>query len=201
MTKDLIEAAAWLRGRAGDLPIFVVGESMGAAVAVHAAATSSQLGVDGLVLAAPGAISGSFRRVMASFALRLLNFFAPNGEVTMERRSTRELTPAAAIRLVCDPLVLRGVRPKMAFGLLELAVVAVEDARKVRLPTLTMVGSREDFVNTNCIRQLHRSLAGQKDWRLFKDGPHLLLHWMESESVLTETMRWIDSKIGRDTST
>jgi alpha-beta hydrolase superfamily lysophospholipase len=194
MANDLADTIAWLRGRARELPIFVVGESMGAAVAVHAAATS-ELGAAGLVLAAPGAVSGSLRRLLASFALQLLNFFAPNGEVTLERLRTRELTPAAAIRLVCDPLVLRGVRPKMAFGLLELAVVAVEDARKVKLPTLTMVGSREDFVNTNCIKQLHRSLAGEKEWRRFEDGPHLLLHWTQAESVLNEVTDWIDGRI------
>ena len=175
---------AHLRARLGDLPIFIVGESMGAAMAVHAAARMSDLDVDGLVLAAPGAVSGSARRMFASLAIRLLAFFAPRSEITIERRSTRELTASAAIRLLCDPMVLRGIRPNMAFGLLELAVMAVDDARKVTIPTLTMVGSKENFVNTNCIAQLHKSLAGEKTWRKFEDGPHLLLHWTKADEVL-----------------
>src|SRR6202000_982036 len=51
MTRDVADAVAFLRGRFGELPVFVVGESMGADIAVQAVARG--LAVDGLVLAAP----------------------------------------------------------------------------------------------------------------------------------------------------
>jgi acylglycerol lipase len=195
MVKDLVEAVAHVRARLEGLPIFVVGESMGAAVAVHAAANTPDLDVRGLVLVAPGAVAGSVRRMFASLLVGLLNFFAPKSEITIERLGTGELTAAAAIRLVCDPLVLRSIGPNMAFGLLELAASAVDKARKVTRPTLTMVGSKENFLNTKCIAQLHKSIAGEKSWHIFQGGPHLLLHWIEADSVLAKILAWIDARI------
>ncbi|HEY1614052.1 MAG TPA: alpha/beta fold hydrolase [Rhizomicrobium sp.] len=197
LVEDVGDAVAYLRARFGALPVFIVGESMGAAVAVHAAATNEDLDVAGIVLAAPGAVAGSIRRLLASLFVGVLNFFAPRSEITVERLSASELVPAAAIRLLFDPLVLRAVRPNMAFGLLELATTAVDEARNVTLPTLTMVGSREKFLNVNCIAQLHRLLAGEKSWCNFEGGPHLLLHWVRRDEVLDKVFSWLDARIAR----
>ena len=65
-----------------------------------------------------------------------------------ERISGWELTASSAIRLLSDPLVLRAARPATVFGLLELAAHAVDMAHRVRVPTLTMVGSKEDVLRT-----------------------------------------------------
>jgi alpha-beta hydrolase superfamily lysophospholipase len=197
MVKDAIDAISFIRTRYGNLPLFIVGESMGAAIAVNAAASAADLDVSGIVLAAPGAIAGGLRRLFASLLVRLVEFFAPESELTIERLSARELNASSAIRLLCDPMVLRGVRPRMAFGLLELAAAAVEAARKVTVPTLTMVGSKEDFLRNKCIAQLHKSLAGEKTWREFEGGPHLLLHWQEADKVLAEVLAWIEARIGK----
>jgi len=192
MVKDVDDAAAYVRARFGDLPLFIVGESMGAAIAVNAAAKGAE--VSGIVLAAPGAIAGGIRRLFASLIVRLIEFFAPRSEITIERLNARELGASAAIRLLCDPMVLRGIGPGMAFGLLELAAAAVDAARKVTVPALTMVGSKEDFLRNKCIAQLHRSLAGEKTWLEFEGGPHLLLHWREADKVLAEVFAWIEKR-------
>jgi acylglycerol lipase len=193
MVKDVEDAIGYIRTRFGELPLFIVGESMGAAIAVNAAAKG--VDVSGIVLAAPGAIAGGIRRLFASAVVRLIEFFAPRSEITVERLSARELGASAAIRLLCDPLVLRGIRPRMAFGLLELAAAAVDAARKVTVPALTMVGSKEDFLRTKCIAQLHRALAGDKTWLEFEGGPHLLLHWQDADKVLAEVFAWLDGRI------
>jgi alpha-beta hydrolase superfamily lysophospholipase len=198
MVKDAIDAVSFIRGRYGSLPVFIVGESMGAAIAVNTAAAAPDLDISGIVLAAPGAIAGGLRRMFASLLVRLVEYFAPDSELTIERLSARELNASSAIRLLCDPMVLRGVRPAMAFGLLELAAAAVEAARKVTVPVLTMVGSKEDFLRTKCIAQLHKSLTGEKTWREFEGGPHLLLHWQKSDKVLTEVLGWIEARLGAD---
>lgn len=195
MTHDVVDAIQFLQDRFGALPVFVVGESMGADVAIQTIARGRRAEIAGLILVAPGAVAGLFRRYLWSLAVRAWAFLAPQGEVDVVRLSGREFTPTAAIRLLGDPMVLRSVRPAMASGLLELAISSVLAARKVRVPALTMVGSREDFLYTTCVASLHRNLAGEKTWRVFDGGPHLLFHWRRNEEVIALAADWMAARL------
>ncbi|MEI9888901.1 MAG: alpha/beta hydrolase [Rhizomicrobium sp.] len=165
---------------------------------MHAAARAPDLSLAGIVLAAPGAISGLWRGLFGSAITRVLRFFAPNSRVVVERLSAWEFTPAAAIRLLSDPMVLRRVRPATLFGLFKLSRSAVEEAGHVRIPTLTMVGSKEDVVRIACIERLHAGLGGEKTWQRFADGPHLLLHWKHNDRVLATVFGWIEARLTGD---
>jgi len=198
MIRDVIEAILFLRMRYGsDLPLFIVGESMGAAVAVHSAARAPDLDLAGLVLAAPGAVSGLWRRVVGSLVTRLFHLVLPNGGFRIERVSAWEHAPSAAIRLLGDPMVLRHIRPATLIGLLKLANTAVDQAEHVRVPVLTMVGERDDILRIGCIRRLHDSIAGEKQWAYFPDAPHLLLHWKHNDRVVQRVLSWIDDRLDR----
>jgi hypothetical protein len=63
-----------------------------------------------------------------------------------------------------------------------------------------MVGSQEDFLRIGCIARLYRAFAGDKTWREFDGGPHLLLHWRESDKVLAEIFSWIDARLPKTNS-
>ncbi|HTT96684.1 MAG TPA: alpha/beta fold hydrolase [Rhizomicrobium sp.] len=195
MVQDVVDAIAFLRQRFGDRPVFIIGESMGADIAVQTVAANPDIDVSGLVLAAPGAVSDAFRRLLWGALIRLVSYFAPRSEINVERISGGEFTPAGAIRLLGDPLVLRGVRPAMASGLFDLAVSTNAAAAKVKIPALTMVGSKEDLLYTKCIERLHDALAGPKTLKVFEGGPHLLFHWRNAEAVLDRSISWIESHL------
>ncbi len=196
MIRDAVEAIDFLKRRFGaDLPVFILGESMGAALAVHTAARAPNLRLAGLVLSAPGAVSGTWRRLVGSTLTRVLRFFLPNAGIRIERLSAWDMTAAAAIRLLGDPLVLRHIRPAMLFGLFKLARSAVDEAEHVRIPVLTMVGSKEDLLREACIARLHQGLAGDKLWAHFAGGPHLLLHWKHNDRVLEKVFAWIETRL------
>ena len=196
MIRDAIESIAFLKLRFGAaLPVFILGESMGASLAVHTAARAPHLELSGIVLSAPGAISGLWRRLFGSLLARLLGFLFPRTGLVVERLSAWEFTPSAAIRLMGDPLVLRRVRPGMLAGLFSLANSAVAEAQHVHAPVLTMVGSREDVVREACIARLHQSLGGEKQWAAIAGGPHLLLHWKHADHVLANVMAWMDARL------
>jgi alpha-beta hydrolase superfamily lysophospholipase len=198
MIRDVIEAALFLRMRYRyDLPLFVVGESMGAALAVHSAARAPDLELAGLVLAAPGAVSGLWRRIVGSVLARIFHIVLPNGGFKIERVSAWDFAPSSAIRLLSDPMVLRHIRPATLVGLFGLSHSAVQEAEHVRVPVLTMVGERDDILRIECIRRLHDGLAGEKQWAFFPDAPHLLLHWKNNDRVVQLLIDWIDDRSGR----
>jgi acylglycerol lipase len=192
LVEDVCDAAAFLRQRTGeDLPLFIMGESMGGAIAVHAAARYPALGIGGLVLLAPGALASVARRIFYSWMTRLISLWAWNSELVFERVSGWELTPSAAIRLMGDPLVMRGIKPEIFAGLVALGHGAVREARKVGVPVLTLVAGKDDLLRKACIRGLHGNFAGEKRWMEFADAPHLLLHWRKGETVLREATHWM----------
>lgn len=196
MMEDVVEVATFLRHRYGEeLPLFLVGESMGAAIAVHVAARLSTLRLDGIVLAAPGALAGAWRTGVLTMMLRALRWCVPQSAFICERINAGNLTHAAAIRLLADPMILRMLKPDMLFGLAGLARSATECARDVRVPSLTMVGTQEKVVRIACVRQLHERLAGPKEFVVIEGGPHLLFHWRQCGGVVDRAIGWIDKRV------
>lgn len=195
MIRDVAELAAFQRGRCGRLPLFIIGESMGGAVALHAVARDADLDVAGLILVAPGALGALWRRLVVAALLRAAEWCMPRGEFICERLSGWELTPGAAIRLLVDPLILRTVHARLVFGLAGLARSAIDEAPGVRCPSLTLVGLKDDIVGLACMKQLFRHLTGPKQWEEFEGGPHLLLHWQHNERVFDCALAWMARQI------
>ena len=191
LVRDVGEAAEFFRTRLQPgLPLFVLGESMGGAVAIHAAA--EQLDVAGLVLLAPGALASPFRRSLYAWLLYFFRKVVGKAELVVERLDSSELSASAAIRLLGDPMVMRSMNAELLDGVIALAYSAVDAASRVTVPTLTMVGAKDDLLRRDCVLQLHQNLAGPKSWADIKDGPHLLLHWTRGKEVLRTARRWIE---------
>jgi len=196
MAMDAIEAGQALLERIGEpKPLFILGESMGAAVAVHAAANTTIPRLRGLVLASPGALASRWRHAMLACVAAAARLVAGDSEIVFERLSGWELTPAAAIRLIGDPLVMRRIRPEMLRGMADLALAAVSEAGSVTTPVLTMVGARDEVVRLGCVRRLFDNLAGEKIWRVVSDAPHLLLHWQRSNEILRDATGWMMAQL------
>jgi alpha-beta hydrolase superfamily lysophospholipase len=192
---DVSEAAQFLRARLRPgLPLFVMGESMGGAVAIHAASETT-LNPDGMVLIAPGALASAFRRSLYAWIIYLFRKIAGKAELVVERLDSSELSADAAIRLLGDPLVMRSINAELLDGVITLAHSAVEAARRVAVPTLTMAGAKDDLLRRDCIFQLHQNLAGPKAWADIEDGPHLLLHWARGKEVMRLARRWIERRM------
>ena len=196
MATDAAEAARFLLERSGEgKPLFILGESMGGAVAVHAAAAGKIPQLSGLVLVAPGALASRFRQRLLACITAAIHLLAGDSEIVFERLSGWELTPAAAIRLIGDPLVMRRITPDMLCGMADLALSAVNEATAVTTPVLTMVGARDELVRLACVRRLFENLAGEKCWRVVPEAPHLLLHWRRSNEILREAAAWMTAQL------
>ena len=195
MAEDVADALAFLRGRVpGGAPLFILGESMGGAVAIVAAARGVAQ-TAGLILIAPGAIASLYWRQVLGAAVRLLRLVLRTRALRFDRLSGWDLSPSAAIRLMGDPLVLRTLRADMLAGLLELSCVVIGEATHVTVPTLTVVGNRDDVLRQACVRRLHENLRGEKTWQSIEDGPHLLLDWQRADEVIARTLRWLEQRL------
>lgn len=192
IAQDACEMARFLRARTKfGLPLFILGESMGGSVAVHTAARQNDLDIAGLILVAPGALASAMRSKFYHGFMRVLAFVSQRWEIFVERTSAKDLTAAAAIRLLGDPLVMQSIRPELLDGVISMGYSAVGAASKVSVPTLTLIPGKDDLLRGECVRQLYDSLQGPKVWARIEDAPHLLLHWRHGDVVLGYIRRWI----------
>jgi alpha-beta hydrolase superfamily lysophospholipase len=195
---DANEAIRFFRTRLeADVPLFIIGESMGGSVAVHTAANHPELNLGGIVLVAPGALASALRNRFYGWLMMVLGLLAGKSELVVERNNANELAPAAAIRLLGDPMVMQAIRADLLAGVIAMGYCAVDAAKNVTVPALTMMAGKDDLLRGDCVRQLHENLAGEKDWLALKNGPHLLLHWEHGGVVLRRARRWIERHLSR----
>ena len=198
MIADAVEALKFLRARGGDsLPLFLIGESMGAAIAVHAAANAEALNLAGVALAAPGAVPGTLLRLFGTLVAPILEYFTPNSGIVAIRLKEAELSPDAARRFMSDPMVLHRIRPATLRGLLNLVRDAIDEAEGVRVPVLTMAGGKDDLIGILQAQRLHQRFGGGKEWISFDGGPHLLLHWKQKALVCERLFAWLEARMSK----
>jgi acylglycerol lipase len=173
LVADAREALRLVRARHPGVPVYLLGESMGGAVALAAGPTD----IDGVILSSPGVWGGpylsEFLRTLLWGASRALGPLAvPASAAGITASDNME----ALRRFSRDPLVLRDVRFDMVAGVVELmdrAVAALPHCCG-DVPVLLMVGGKDQVVPTRIARRALRD-AHFPRVAYYPDGWHLLL--------------------------
>jgi acylglycerol lipase len=194
MVRDALVHARRLRAD-GAQRIYLMGESMGGAVAMLAAVRAPEL-IDGLILAAPAVREGIWIRYIYNAGLSVVATVAPGATVEVERNADNPaLRPATARRLARDPRVVSEVRMDTYQGLIDLADRASNKAPEIEVPVLLLFGGRDESVPEVSIQHLRDHLGEKVSFRLQEDAPHLLLqsrHWRHRAGTITD---WLNPQI------
>jgi alpha-beta hydrolase superfamily lysophospholipase len=192
LVEDALAVAALVRARHPGVLFYVVGESMGGALALVVA--DRGLEVDGLVLSAP-ALRG--RAVLGQVASAGLWVFAhtipwmPAGPTSIDFRPTDN--PETIRKLQNDPLMLRQPRFDMGYGLVELMDAGYDAAGRVHLPYLMLHGMGDRLVPTATVRAALEIMPPRPDSRLafYEHGYHLLMRDKQGPVVAADIAAWI----------
>jgi len=196
---DAADAASLLRARHPGIPLFILGESMGGAVAMVAAGRGALPPVDGLILVAP-AVRGS--AALGPVATTLLKLVAhslpwlsgPTGAPGLRPTDNHEVLRAWAR----DRLILHHPRVDMAWGLVGLMDEAVAAAPRLDLPLLLLVGARDIFVPGGAMARLIADLPPADPARrriaVYETGWHMLLRDLEAARVRGDVAHWITAR-------
>jgi acylglycerol lipase len=190
LIQDLAEAVLLLREHYPTLPLYVMGESMGGAVALAGMGQGKVVGVDRLILVAPAVRGGVPLREVHDLALRMGAVALPWLAVALRRGSSPWLDPGEAARLADDPLILREISVHAYDGLIDLANQASVDPAVAMQPTLLLYGELDATIPRVAIDNLaprHDNLTV----KLYPERHHLLLHEKGADAVLEDCLVWL----------
>lgn len=176
-----------------DLPLYVLGVSMGGTVATLALAGPDAPKVDGLILAAP-AVHGE-EGLPPAYARGLALADATVPALPLDGRGLT-LWPSDDLgtlrSLSADPLVLKRTRVDAIAGLVEAMDEASAAAPALRPRRLILVGLRDQFVPPKAqLAFARRAAAGDCRAALYPNGWHLLLRDQDRAVVWDDVLAFM----------
>jgi len=194
LAQDAIRAARLIRERHPGVPLYLMGESMGGAVALVAAASADPPPVDGIILVAP-AVEG--RASMSWLSRSLLDFAAHTVPLLEIQNSAPGFAPTDSEEAMRgwgrDPLTYKQVRVDAVFGLVGLMDRAVAAAPQVRQPLLVLYGGEDRIIDAGPVRSLVRMLTDPAHQRAayYPRGYHMLLRDRNRATVAQDVLAWM----------
>jgi acylglycerol lipase len=196
MESDATLAATLLRQRYPDTPLYLLGESMGGAVAVLAATGATPAPVDGVILAAPAVWGRQTMNVFERVGLWVIRQLPPL-EFT-QRSVPYKIHPSDNIPMLralgADPLVLKQARTDTLAGLVDLMSAALARAPRLAVPTLVLYGEKDEIVPRDAVASFVDSLPDTARQRqrvaLYPSGYHMLLRDLQGATVLADVAAW-----------
>jgi alpha-beta hydrolase superfamily lysophospholipase len=197
MVRDLIAMANLLRARHPDLPLYLMGESMGGAVLLAAAAEADPpLPVQGQILIAP-AVWG--RRTMPFYqrwGLWLAAHTAPGKTLTGEGLDIQPTDNLEMLRAWAkDPWVIKATRVDVLWGISNLMDRAVTAAGALQVPTLILYGERDEIIPKAPTCRFLAGLPGHNpaEWELvlYPEGYHMLTRDLQAAVVWQDIADWV----------
>jgi acylglycerol lipase len=183
LVDDAATVARDLRARHPGVPLVVVGHSMGGGVALAAAADG--LDADGLVLAGPAiAGGGALNPVLRAGAWTLAAALPEKrwtGEGLVEIRVTDN--PEAIARALADPRHFGDPSSRELYGLVLLMDRAAAAAPGVAIPTLTLMGARDEVLRPERVARIHARIPGAAGYIDYADGWHWLFRDRQAARV------------------
>jgi alpha-beta hydrolase superfamily lysophospholipase len=186
------------RARLGDLypgrPVYLLGESMGAAVIMAAMASGAALDADGVILTAPAVWGGEQLNPFYRATLWLVARVAPGLRLSGRSLGVMASDNLEALRgLSADPLFIKETRVDAIAGLVELMDTAYAAAGSLSGPLLILVGERDEIVPPESqLAMIERVRATPCTRIAYPEGWHLLLRDLQRRVVWQDILAWID---------
>ncbi|HET6223015.1 MAG TPA: alpha/beta fold hydrolase [Dongiaceae bacterium] len=196
LVDDLRTAAALIAARHPGVPLYLLGESMGGAVVMAAAASPQPPQATGLILAAPAIWGRETQGPLQSSLLWTAAHTMPWMTLTGRGLNIKPSDNIDMLRkLSRDPLVIKETRVDTLYGLVNLMDSAYEAAPRLPPHTLILYGSREDVMPESAVlSMLHRLPPRPADRplvALYPRGYHMLLRDLDAGIVLDDIAAWI----------
>lgn len=192
MTGDLRDALRAVRAEHPGVPVYVLGESMGGAVALAALDDPEGLDAAGLVLAAPAVWGREAMPAAYEIALFLAAHSVPWLEIGSAQIGRQPTDNLWALReMAHDPGVLKATRMDAVWGMVNLMDAALDGADGAALPMLVLYGEKDRIIPRRpTLALIDRLPAERTSVALYAEGWHMLLRDLQGWRVAEDIAAW-----------
>ncbi len=199
MCRDLSDFVEVVRARHPGLPVYVLGESMGGAVAMTAFASDSPPKADGLILVAPAVWSRETMPLSYRVALWTVSHTFRSWSLS---GSGLKIMPSDNIEMLRafsrDPLVLKTARADAIYGLVSI----MDDAYKAppRLngkPLMLLFGNNDQIIPKGPTQTVIKELGPNATVKNYPKGYHMLLRDLDGQTRWADIANWVDAQSRR----
>jgi alpha-beta hydrolase superfamily lysophospholipase len=175
-----------------DLPLFLLGESMGAAVVMTMQRTIPC--IKGMVLVGPAVWGWQTMPFWQRNTLRLAAHVLPAKTLTGKGL---DITPSDNVEMLRalgrDPLVIKATRIDSMYGLTNLMETALQASSELEIPSLILYGEKDEIIPHKPICNMLNRLPDTATTRfvLYPQGYHMLMRDLQANIVLLDTLAWI----------
>ncbi len=182
-----------------DIPIYLLGESMGGAVVISTVTQIKQLPIAGIILVAP-AVWG--RQTMPWYQNMLLWTLSHTMPWLTLTGNKLEIKPSDNIDMLRalgqDPLVIKATRVESLYGLTNLMDKALLSASLISTKTLLLYGEKDEIIPKKPTYQFLQNLkkegeANHHTIALYENGYHMLLRDLQASVLWNDIKVWLSS--------
>jgi len=194
LTSDLAAITRQVAETYPETPIYILGASMGGAVALTTA-TDLSLPISGAILTAPALWGGDALHPVARGSIWFAAHVMP-----WNRASASDIRRQASDNIAMlrangrDHMIVFQTRFDTLYGLTELMAVGYEASSQPLPPVLVLYGEKDQIIPARPVFQAVDRLPADTRFALYPDGWHMLLRDLQAEVVWRDIAIWIKDR-------
>ncbi|XP_065916461.1 monoglyceride lipase-like [Dysidea avara] len=192
--RDVVQHIELLKAKYTNIPVFLMGHSMGGIVSTLFAIQRPEL-INGVVFSAPALLlgAGTFTRGL----VRAVAYFVPQLVVRKSDPSVLTRDPDEIRNYMEDPLIWRGgLKAGWVTAIFDAQLQVANGVSAIKLPFITLHGTADTMVDISSSQFLMENTQSEdKTFERFEDGRHKLLVDLDRERFKQVILDWLNKHI------
>ncbi len=194
--RDLSAAARLLKARHPDVPLYLIGVSMGGAVILAAMTSNNPPPAAGVILVAPAVWGRETQPFYQRWTLALAARLMPGMTLSGQGLNIKPSDNIPMLRALSqDPLVIKKTRVDTLWGLVNLMDAALAASKTFTSKTLILYGDKDEIIGQEATGLMLSQLPKEADQRRmikrYPNGYHMLLRGINAGPIWQDILSWM----------